>query len=238
MKDISLLLLRSISGGLVAAHGAQKLFGWFGGPGMEGTMGMMKKMNLKPARPWAYLAALSEFGGGTLTTLGLLNPVGPIAIMSAMSMATAKAHWGKPIWVTAGGPELTLTNISIAFATATLGPGKLSLDNALGIRLPRGLALGAGMALAAAGVATGVIMSAQPQEQPAQQEQPQPQPQAEEPVAAQKQGAQEQEFVDDTPAPVTPATASAIYFGEVHPVYPDSALGLPTDTGTDVDNPA
>ena len=171
MKDVSLLLLRGVSGGLVAAHGAQKLFGWFGGGGIEGTKGMMQHLNLKPERQWAYVAALSEFGGGVLTTLGFLNPLGPIGVTSAMSMATSTVHWGKPIWVSAGGPELTLTNMSIAFANATLGPGKLSLDHALGIRLPRVL-VGAGVALAAAGVAAGVIMSNQPQEQPSQQEQP------------------------------------------------------------------
>ena len=243
MKDISLLLLRGVSGGLVAAHGSQKLFGWFGGGGIEGTKGMMQHLNLKPEREWAYVAAVSEFGGGVLTALGLLNPVGPIGVMSAMSMATAKVHWGKPIWVSAGGPELTLTNISIAFANATMGPGKISLDHLLGIRLPRPL-VGAGIALAAAGVATGLIMSSQQQEQPTQQqqpeeqEQPETQPQAEEPLAARKpQGAQEQEFVDDSPAPVTPAAASAIYFGEVHPVYPDT-MSLPTDISVEGDNPA
>ena len=190
------------------------------------------------------MAAVSEFGGGVLTTLGFLNPLGPLGITSAMSMATAKAHWGKPIWVTAGGPELTLTNISIAFANATLGPGKLSLDHALGIRLPRMVA-GAAIALAAAGVVTGIIMSSQKQEQPVQQEQPaqQEQPQAEleveEPMAAQKpQSSREQEFVDDTPAPVTPAAASAVYFEQVHPVYPDFQPEPSTDTGMDVDNPA
>ena len=237
MKDVSLLILRGVSGGLVAAHGAQKLFGWFGGGGIEGTKGMMQHLNLKPEREWAYVAAVSEFGGGVLTALGFLNPLGPIGVTSAMSMATAKVHWGKPIWVSAGGPELTLTNMSIALANATLGPGKLSLDHALGIRLPRVL-VGAGVALAVAGVAAGVIMSNQPQEQPSQQEQTQDEPQVEEPMAAQKaQSAREQEFVDDTPAPVTPA-ASAVYFGQVHPVYPDSNLNLPTDTGTSVDNPA
>ena len=71
MKDVSLLLLRAVSGGLMAGHGAQKLFGWFGGGGMEGTTDMAQRMNLKPTRPWAYLAALSELGGGTLTALGL-----------------------------------------------------------------------------------------------------------------------------------------------------------------------
>ncbi|HST03376.1 MAG TPA: DoxX family protein [Chloroflexia bacterium] len=238
MKDIALLLLRGVSGGLVAGHGAQKLFGWFGGGGIEGTMGMVRKMNLKPTRPWAYIAALSEFGGGALTALGLLNPAGPVAVTSAMSMATAKVHWGKPIWNSSGGPELPIINMSAVLASAMLGPGKLSLDNALGIHLPKGLALGAGLALAGAGVATGLIMSAQPQ--PQEQPQPaQPQPQAEQTTPEHKpQGAQEQEFVDETPAPVTPANASAIYFGEVHPVHTDTGLGHQSDAGTSADNPA
>jgi putative oxidoreductase len=77
----------------------------------------------------------SEFGGGVLSLLGLVNPLGPLGVIGAM--ATRKAHWGKPIWVTEGGPELPVTNISIATALLVAGPGKYSLDRVLGIRLPR-----------------------------------------------------------------------------------------------------
>jgi putative oxidoreductase len=161
---MALLVLRLVTGGLIAGHGAQKLFGWFGGYGLKGTSGWLESMGLKPGRPWAYLAGGSEFGGGLLTLLGFLNPLGPIASIGAMSMATAKAHWGKPIWVTSGGAELPVTNIAAALAVALAGPGKLSLDRTLGIKLPRRLLLIPGLALTAAAVATGVMASRQQQQ--------------------------------------------------------------------------
>jgi putative oxidoreductase len=97
-------------------------------------------LGLRPGRPWAVTAGASEFGGGVLSLLGLLNPLGPLGIIGAMAMATRKAHWGNPIWVTEGGPELPVTNMSIATALMLAGPGKYSLDRALGIRLPRWIA--------------------------------------------------------------------------------------------------
>jgi putative oxidoreductase len=140
MGNLAALILRLVLGGLMAGHGAQKLFGSFGGPGLEGTSGFMEMLGLKPGRPWAWLAALSEFGGGVLTLLGFLNPLGPIGVIGSMAMATITAHGGKPIWVTEGGAELPVTNIAAATALMLNGPGKLSLDSALGIRLPRVLA--------------------------------------------------------------------------------------------------
>ncbi len=135
-----MFILRLVVGGLMAGHGAQKLFGSFGGPGLEGTSGFMEMLGLKPGRYWAWLAALSEFGGGALTLLGFLNPLGPIGIIGSMAMATTTAHGGKPIWVTEGGAELPVTNIAAATALMLSGPGKWSLDNAFGVRLPRFLA--------------------------------------------------------------------------------------------------
>ena len=139
--NLALLILRAIVGSLMLGHGAQKLFGWWGGYGLDGTSGWLESMGLRPGRPWAILAGGSEFGGGVLSLLGLLNPVGPLGIIGAMATAARKAHWGKPIWVTEGGPELPVTNISIAMALMLAGPGKYSLDRALGIRLPRWIAL-------------------------------------------------------------------------------------------------
>jgi putative oxidoreductase len=75
-----------------------------------------------------------------LTLLGLFNPVGPLSVIGAMSMATATAHKGKPIWVTEGGAELPVLNIATAMALMLNGPDRYSLDRALGIRLPRWLA--------------------------------------------------------------------------------------------------
>jgi putative oxidoreductase len=140
MRSLAALILRVVVGGLLTGHGAQKLFGHFSGPGLEGTSGFMEMLGLRPGWPWAVLAGLSEFGGGVLTVLGFLNPLGPLGIIAAMSMASAKAHSVKPIWVTEGGAELPVTNIAVAMALLLSGPGKISLDRALGIRLPRWLA--------------------------------------------------------------------------------------------------
>ncbi|HJP71548.1 MAG TPA: DoxX family protein [Candidatus Limnocylindria bacterium] len=137
MTDLARLIVRLVVGGLLAGHGAQKLFGWFGGGGPEKTAGMMESLDLRPGHRWAFMAGASEFGGGILTALGALNPLGPLGIIGAMTMATTKAHWGKPIWVTSGGAELPVTNMAIAAALMIVGPGKYSVDHALGIRLPR-----------------------------------------------------------------------------------------------------
>jgi putative oxidoreductase len=82
------------------------------------------------------MAGLSEFGGGVLTALGLLNPLGPLGVIGAMSMATTKAHWGKPIWVTEGGAELPVLNLAVSMALMLRESDKYSLDRLLGIRLP------------------------------------------------------------------------------------------------------
>ena len=146
----------------MAGHGAQKLFGWFGGPGLKGTAKWLESIGLTPGQWSAMAAALSEFGGGTLTMLGFLDPLGPVATLGSMAMATAKVHWGKPIWVNAGGAEYPLVNMAIATALILAGPGTYSLDEALGTSLPRWVAIPS-VALVAAGVALGLKTSAQRQ---------------------------------------------------------------------------
>jgi putative oxidoreductase len=135
-NETAAAFVRVVQGSLMAGHGAQKLFGSFGGPGLEGTRGMMEMMGMRPGRPWAYIAGLSEFGGGVLTALGLLKPLGPLGIIGSMAMATRKAHWGKPIWVTEGGAELPVLNMAVSTALMIREPDAFSLDRALGIRLP------------------------------------------------------------------------------------------------------
>jgi putative oxidoreductase len=136
VNEAAPMIVRVVQGSLMAGHGAQKLFGSFGGPGLEGTSGFMEMLGMRPGRPWAYMAGLSEFGGGLLTALGLLNPLGPLGVIGSMAMATRKAHWGKPIWVTEGGAELPLLNIAISTALMIREPDRYSLDRLLGIRLP------------------------------------------------------------------------------------------------------
>ncbi len=169
LKDVEVLLLRATVGGLLAGHGSQKTFGAFDGPGLKGTAGFMESLGLQPGHYWGTAAALSEFGGGTLTALGFLHPLGPIGIMSAMSMAWGKAHWGKPIWGTSGGAELPLTNVVASLAILMAGPGKYSLDRAFGVKLPGWV--GTVAVLTAAGaVAYGLSQSPEQQSSsPAQQ---------------------------------------------------------------------
>ncbi len=156
MVNVGLLILRLTIGGLMAGHGAQKLFGWFGGYGVEGTGGWLESMGLRPGKLWAWLAGGSEFGGGVLTALGFLNPLGPLGILGSMAMASATAHRGKPIWVTAGGPELPVVNIAAVTAIALAGSGTYSLDEAMGTELPRWtFPAGAAVALATVAFAVG-----------------------------------------------------------------------------------
>jgi putative oxidoreductase len=159
LRDLALLTLRITVGGLLAGHGSQKLFGWFGGYGPRGTAGWLESLGIRPGDKWAYAAGATEFGGGLLTLLGLFSPVGPITMLAPMSVAVGKVHWGKPIWVTEGGAELPVTNAAAGMALALAGPGRFSLDRAFGIRVPWALA-----ALAAGATAAGItlVLSSQP----------------------------------------------------------------------------
>ena len=136
MRDFGVLILRLVVGGLLAGHGAQKLFGWFGGPGPSGVAGWLESLGLRPGRFWAWTAGIGEFGGGVLTALGLGGPLGPVLVMSGMTTAAIRGHWGKPIWATAGGAELPVTNIAVGTALALSGPGRYSLDRLFGIKIP------------------------------------------------------------------------------------------------------
>lgn len=152
--DLGMLALRLTAGGLVAGHGAQKLFGAFGGQGLAGMGGMLESTGVRPGKPWALLAGLSEFGGGMLTALGLGGPLGPIALQGSMATAIRRVHWGKPIWNTEGGAELPVVYATTGVAVALAGPGRYSLDRAFGVRVPFTPA-----ALAAAGVAAGIVIA-------------------------------------------------------------------------------
>jgi putative oxidoreductase len=134
--DLGMLLLRLVIGALMFGHGAQKLFGWFGGFGLAGTSSFFEsQLRLRPARFWTLLAGLSEAGGGLLLALGLLNPIGPVAVIVAMLVAITLVHWPK-LWAADGGMEYMLVLIAASLTVALGGPGAWSLDTALGIPLP------------------------------------------------------------------------------------------------------
>lgn len=155
--DTALLILRIVVGLYVAAHGAQKLFGWFGGPGLKGTEGFLGGMlGFRPARLWAPAVAVAETGGGLLMVLGFLNPLGPIGVSTSMVTATVVVHWSKGPWGSEGGYEQTLTNLAVAAAIAVAGAGRYSLDGLLGISLPAWLSIVIAV-LALAGVLTAII---------------------------------------------------------------------------------
>ncbi len=116
------MILRLGIGLILAAHGAQKLFGWWGGPGMTKWAQSVQRLRIRPALPWAWVAALSEFGGGLLVALGLLSPLGNLAIVGAMLVAIATVHLSKGFWVSKGGFEFNLTLIVGAVALAITGP--------------------------------------------------------------------------------------------------------------------
>lgn len=139
MKNLALLILRLTLGTLMAGHGAQKLFGWFSGPGLKNTGGFMETLGMRPGHVWGPIAALGEFTGGFMTALGFLSPMGPQNIMGAMAVAGRRAHWKLPVWASQGGAELPLMNFAAALTLAILGPGRYSLDRMFGIRLPRWL---------------------------------------------------------------------------------------------------
>lgn len=131
--DVALLALRLVVGVLFSGHGAQKLFGWFGGHGPRGTGGFFESLGFRPGLPFALLAGASELTGGLLLAAGLFVPAAALLFAGVMTSAIAAVHWRKGIWNQNGGIEFPLVVATVAFSVAALGPGRLSLDAALGI---------------------------------------------------------------------------------------------------------
>lgn len=165
-EDLGLLILRVAIGLLVAGHGAQKLFGWFGGYGFQGTRGFFATaLRLRPAGIWTGLAVLTELGGGLLFAAGLFHPLGALAIVAAMLGAGLLAHWPR-FWITNNGVEYALVLLIAALAEGIAGSGGYALDRLFGTALPAPIALLTGLVLVGFGTAA-MLLSRQPAPPPA-----------------------------------------------------------------------
>ncbi|MBV9309428.1 MAG: DoxX family protein [Solirubrobacterales bacterium] len=128
---LGLLVLRLVVGLLFVGHGAQKLFGVWGGHGLKGTAGFFESIGLKPGQLHATAAAVFEFVGGLLLALGLFTPVASLVLIATMTAAVITVHYAKGLWNTGGGYEFNLVLVASVFALAAVGPGNWSLDHAL-----------------------------------------------------------------------------------------------------------
>jgi putative oxidoreductase len=166
------LIMRVVLGALYIGHGTQKLLGWFGGYGPEGTGQFFESIGLRPGKRNALAAGVSEAGGGALILLGLLTPVGAAMISGSMITAIRTAHAGKGPWASEGGWEYPLVAVVACMALAEAGPGRLSLDHALGIEMSGTLCAVAAVAAAAGGsiLVTSMAGESEEAEQPAAQE--------------------------------------------------------------------
>jgi len=163
-------LARATIGLLFVGHGTQKLFGWFGGGGLEGTGGFFEQLGFRPGRRYALAAGAAEAGGGLLFALGAATPLGAAAVSGSMITAIKTVHWEKGVWVSACGYEYNLVLLAAVFGLTENGPGQWSIDGALGrSRWGTGWALAA---LAAGAAGSAAVLAAAEQAAEKEVEQP------------------------------------------------------------------
>lgn len=131
--DAGLLLARITLGVLMAAHGSQKLLGWFGGYGLAGTAGFFEALGFRPGRLFVTAAAATEIAGGVLLAVGLLGPVAAASIVSVMVVAAVSVHWQHGVFAASNGIEVPLLYGAGAAALTLTGPGAYSLDALFGL---------------------------------------------------------------------------------------------------------
>jgi putative oxidoreductase len=152
--SIGLLILRLVVGLSLAAHGAQKLFGWFGGYGLAGTGQFLEQLGFRPGRRQAAQAGLAELLGGLFLAAGLLTPAAAAAVVAVMVVAAVSVHVKNGFFAQGGGYEYTLVLGAAALALAFTGPGAFSADQALDIARAGGAW---GLAALAAGLIGGAV---------------------------------------------------------------------------------
>jgi putative oxidoreductase len=160
------LILRVAIGGFFIGHGTQKLYGWFGGSGLEGTGQGFAAMGLAPGRRNAAVAGAAEAGGGSLLVLGLATPLAAGALISVMVTAIRTVHLKNGPWNTNGGYEYPVVMIAALLALAEAGPGDLSLDASLGIARQGVSWLAAALALGVAGSLAATELAKRNAEEP------------------------------------------------------------------------
>jgi putative oxidoreductase len=128
LASVGLLVIRLVVGLTFAAHGAQKILGWFGGYGLTGTAGFFESIGIKPGKPMAALAGTGEFLSGVFFALGLLTPLASLVMVVTMIVAIVTVAGKNGYWATAGGSEYNWAIIAIALGVALTGPGAYALD--------------------------------------------------------------------------------------------------------------
>ncbi len=167
LGDLGLLILRLVVGLTFAAHGAQKAFGWWKGPGYAGWRTGVERMGLRPAGFWALVSIAAELGGGVLLAVGFITPLATAALIAQSVVIVGLVHLPKGFWNSNGGIEFALSLAAAVVAIAGTGAGSLSLDAAVGLSYPtevRVLLIAVGVLGALAALA---ISRARPTDRPA-----------------------------------------------------------------------
>ncbi|MED5051317.1 oxidoreductase [Anoxybacillus sp. UARK-01] len=128
MMDVGLLIIRLVVGLTFMGHGAQKLFGWFGGYGIKGTGSWFESIGMKPGVTMALLAGLAEFIGGALFAAGLFTWIAALLLALTMLVAIVKVHQANGFWVTQNGFEYNFVLLAVAIGVALIGPGQYAID--------------------------------------------------------------------------------------------------------------
>jgi putative oxidoreductase len=131
-----LLILRLVLGLTMAAHGAQKVLGWFDGPGLAGFATRLEQVGVRPGRTWAIVSGGVELGGGLLVAVGLLTPVAALFLAGNLLVAILTMHLAKGFWSRNGGYEFPLALMGGLVALSLVGPGRASLDAVIRLSLP------------------------------------------------------------------------------------------------------